>query len=319
MYEGRRTSDDPARRSRAGPSGPTRSSAASRWPQVGARADRVIAQVVAPRRAGGAVRPRPRAAHPRRPLVRLAADDGAGLTLEPASISLLGHERDTPVIERWNHAPPSDRHEQRRPTRPTGASRYHFPDERRRLLRLHDSDRDHDHRRRSWHAPHGRAGRSPRSAPAPDRGGLPDAPTSACAATRSPSQGERAERGRPAVRGARRAARSAATQLDEASLRPGRSTWSRRRAAERGAHRRHPARRQGPPGPAQVGRAEALHRRHRRRTSSRSASVPPAPASSWLAVAMAVQGAAGQAGRSGSSSPARRSRPASGSASCPAT
>ena len=46
---------------------------------------------------------------------------------------------------------------------------------------------------------------------------------------------------------------------------------------------------------------------------------PAGTGKSWLAVAMAVQALQQQAGRSGSSSPARRSRPASGSASCPAT
>ncbi len=31
---------------------------------------------------------------------------GAHLTMEPAAISVLGHERDTPVIVQWNTASP---------------------------------------------------------------------------------------------------------------------------------------------------------------------------------------------------------------------
>ena len=94
--------------------------------------------------------------------------------------------------------------------------------------------------------------------------------------------------GRPAVRGAGRAARagpSARGRVDPVAP----STWCRPTSALRGADRRGAAHRPGRPGAAQDRRPEALRRRHRAPTRSPSASAPPAPARRWLAVAMAVQ------------------------------
>ena len=90
----------------------------------------------------------------------------------------------------------------------------------------------------------------------------------------------------------------------------------RRRAAERGAHPRRPPRRQGPSGPTQVGRPEALHRRHRRQRHH----VRHRSGRHRQVVAGRGDGGARRCRPSrcsGSSSPARPSRPASGSASCP--
>ncbi len=75
--------------------------------QVGERVDRVIARVVD--HAGPAVL----FAHAH--VLRILGarwcgwppGNGAGLTLEPASVSLLAHERDAPVIDHWNHTPRS--------------------------------------------------------------------------------------------------------------------------------------------------------------------------------------------------------------------
>ncbi|MET0457840.1 MAG: histidine phosphatase family protein [Ilumatobacteraceae bacterium] len=86
---------------------------------VGARADRVIAHV----RALDGLTVLVAHAHLLRILAArwcgLAPVEGRILTLDPASISLLGHERDTPVIERWNLAPPPIGNEV---TGPTGAA-----------------------------------------------------------------------------------------------------------------------------------------------------------------------------------------------------
>ena len=69
---------------------------------VAARADRVIARI---RAAGGEVLVFAHA-HLLRVLaarwVGLTASDGARLALAPARISVLGYERETAVIERWN-------------------------------------------------------------------------------------------------------------------------------------------------------------------------------------------------------------------------
>ena len=105
VYEGRRTSDvqatDPGWTVWTGPITGGESLA-----DVGARADRVIAQVAALDGLTVLV------AHAH--LLRILAARWCGLdpiggrilTLDPASVSVLGHERDTQVIERWNLAPP---------------------------------------------------------------------------------------------------------------------------------------------------------------------------------------------------------------------
>ena len=108
--------------------------------------------------------------------------------------------------------------------------------------------------------------------------GLPRAPRSACAATRSPSAASSPSRSAGCSR-SWSACSQRGHELDEPQPRPGDRHGRRRRAAERGPHPRRAARRQGPPGPSQDGRPEALHRRHRATTSSRSASARPAPAS----------------------------------------
>lgn len=101
-YEGRRTSDirldlpDWSVWSGAVPNGET-------IEQVAARADRVIA------RATGQLTVVFAHAHLLRVLAArwlgLPPERGRSLTLEPASVSLLGHERDERVIEVWNVVP----------------------------------------------------------------------------------------------------------------------------------------------------------------------------------------------------------------------
>ena len=105
VYEGRRTSDvqltDPGWTVWTGAITGGESLA-----EVGARADRVIAHV----RGLDGLSVLFAHAHLLRILAArwcgLAPIEGRVLTLDPASISVLGHERDTPVIERWNLAPP---------------------------------------------------------------------------------------------------------------------------------------------------------------------------------------------------------------------
>ena len=123
---------------------------------VGHRVDKVLARV---RRRGpprGPVRPRPPPADPRGPVVRSGRRPGSAFALDPASVSILGHEREAHVIEHWNlvaNRRPRTLHRHRltwrlglRPTRSIGLrlSRYHPRDERATAPRLHDSDR---HRR----------------------------------------------------------------------------------------------------------------------------------------------------------------------------
>ena len=73
--------------------------------QVGARADRVIARL----RAHDGLCVLFAHAHILRILAarwcELPPDAGRALMLDPASLSILGHERETPVIERWNMVP----------------------------------------------------------------------------------------------------------------------------------------------------------------------------------------------------------------------
>jgi probable phosphoglycerate mutase len=73
--------------------------------QVGARADLVIARL----RAYDGLSVLFAHAHILRILAarwcELTPDSGRALTLDPASLSILGHERETPVIERWNMVP----------------------------------------------------------------------------------------------------------------------------------------------------------------------------------------------------------------------
>jgi broad specificity phosphatase PhoE len=73
--------------------------------QVAARADRVIARV----RAYDGLSVLFAHAHVLRILAarwcELPPNDGRALMLDPASMSILGHERTTPVIERWNMVP----------------------------------------------------------------------------------------------------------------------------------------------------------------------------------------------------------------------
>jgi broad specificity phosphatase PhoE len=73
--------------------------------QVGARADRVIARV----RAHDGLSVLFAHAHVLRILAarwcELPPDLGRVLMLDPASVSILGHERETSVIERWNMVP----------------------------------------------------------------------------------------------------------------------------------------------------------------------------------------------------------------------
>ena len=107
--------------------------------------------------------------------------------------------------------------------------------------------------------------------------------------------------------------------LDAAERARARSTWCRPTSARprcsptevlRGA--------EGPHGAAEDERPEALRRRHpRERHHLRHR--PGRHRQELAGRGHGGAGAAGQAGRSASSSPARRSRPASGSASCPAT
>jgi broad specificity phosphatase PhoE len=76
--------------------------------QVSARADRVIARL----RAHDGLSVLFAHAHILRILAarwcELTPDSGRVLMLDPASVSILGHERDTPVIERWNMVPIGD-------------------------------------------------------------------------------------------------------------------------------------------------------------------------------------------------------------------
>jgi broad specificity phosphatase PhoE len=73
--------------------------------QVATRADRVIARV----RAYQGLSVLFAHAHILRILAarwcELTPDCGRALMLDPASVSILGHERETPVIERWNMVP----------------------------------------------------------------------------------------------------------------------------------------------------------------------------------------------------------------------
>ena len=126
--------------------------------------------------------------------------------------------------------------------------------------------------------PHGRAARPARRAAAPDRGGLPRRPASPCGATRSPSTAptpsgwpgsstswcscsSRASASTPA-----KVART--IDMVREDLRP--SEVLNTEVAAGGP---------GPDRPAQDGRPEALHRRHRRQHRSPSASARPGPAS----------------------------------------
>ncbi len=76
--------------------------------QVGARADRVVARV----RAYDGLSVLFAHAHILRILAArwcgLAPVCGRSLMLDPASLSILGHERETAVIERWNMVPIGD-------------------------------------------------------------------------------------------------------------------------------------------------------------------------------------------------------------------
>jgi broad specificity phosphatase PhoE len=73
--------------------------------EVGSRADRVLALV----RAHDGLSVLFAHAHVLRILAArwcgMAADCGRALQCDPASMSILGHERETPVIERWNLVP----------------------------------------------------------------------------------------------------------------------------------------------------------------------------------------------------------------------
>ncbi len=73
--------------------------------QVAGRADRVLSRLAGERRLAVVFAH----AHILRILAarwcRLDARDGRVLTLDPASVSILGHERELPVIERWNLVP----------------------------------------------------------------------------------------------------------------------------------------------------------------------------------------------------------------------
>jgi broad specificity phosphatase PhoE len=101
-YEGRRTSEIRAEVpgwsvwSGAVPNGET-------IDQVAARADRVI------ERSSGPLTVLFGHAHLLRVLavrwLRLSPDHGRSFTLEPASLSILGHEREERVIEQWNFVP----------------------------------------------------------------------------------------------------------------------------------------------------------------------------------------------------------------------
>ncbi|HET7488072.1 MAG TPA: histidine phosphatase family protein [Acidimicrobiales bacterium] len=73
--------------------------------QVAARAERVLAAALA---AGGDVALVGHGHHLRVLAARwcgLAPEQGRLLALDPGSVSVLAHERDTPVIGSWNHVP----------------------------------------------------------------------------------------------------------------------------------------------------------------------------------------------------------------------
>jgi probable phosphoglycerate mutase len=76
--------------------------------QVGARADRVLAAVCAVEGAVAAFSH----GHMLRVLgarwIELAPASGARLALSAGALSVLGHERDTRVLSRWNDAPGAD-------------------------------------------------------------------------------------------------------------------------------------------------------------------------------------------------------------------
>ena len=100
-YEGRRTVD--IRQERPGwdlwpdgvPGGET-------VDDVGPRADRVLDLARATERRRGRVRPRPRAAGAGARWIGLPPVNGGRLGLSTATISVLGWERERPVLHRWN-------------------------------------------------------------------------------------------------------------------------------------------------------------------------------------------------------------------------
>ena len=100
-YEGITTARS-ARRFRAGPSGHTRARVARRADDVRARVDRVI---VRSRAAGGDVLLFGHS-HALRALTARwlgqPVTDGRFFRLDTATLSVLGYERETPVILRWN-------------------------------------------------------------------------------------------------------------------------------------------------------------------------------------------------------------------------
>ena len=152
--------------------------------------------------------------------------------------------------------------------------------------------------------------------PPPGRAGVP-AHRDQRPRQRGHGPGRAVRAGRPALRGARRPA-AARPRARRGQPAPRHRHGRRRRAAERDPDPGRPARRQGPPGPPEVGRPEALHRRHRAQRHH----VRHRPRRHRQVVARrgdGRQGAAGQAGPAHHPHPARPSRRASGSASCPAT